>query len=112
MDTKAMADLIDFTPLFQIGFISIAYWFVAIATSVMWGIYGINEENQKTCLKKTGVFVSEFFGSMFGWSSLYLLIDRIMMGHGDNFEIFLGIVAITGIGGYAYRLADWLSKRS
>lgn len=91
---------------------------LAILFSIFWGIYGCNNEIRKGKIKKgdrieiTGIFLSEFIGSLIGWACLYILIVRfrnpnVIVG---SFDVFLGIVAVVGITGYSYKIVDALKK--
>ena len=97
----------------------------AIICSLIWGFYGCKVGNKKFWGKKfkekkdwdkwiepVSIFLSEFIGSFIGWICLYVLVFHyntkpLTLG---SFDVFLGIVAVLGITGYAYRLADAIGK--
>ena len=104
-------------------------WF-AIICSLIWGFYGCGEEIRDEekeykegvekrecwhrCIWLIGIFLSEFIGSFIGWICLYVLVFHyntkpLTLG---SFDVFLGIVAVLGITGYAYRLADAIGKKA
>jgi len=62
-------------------------------------------------IKSFAHFISDFFSSLIGWGALYLLLARQIAEKADNFDIFLGIIAVAGITGHGYRLPDWLSGK-
>lgn len=121
MHEVTISKFIDFSPLYESGFISISFWTIALIVSLLWGIDGVRfdleEGNKKNSgwkfrLKLIGIFVSDTIGSLLGWGALYLLLASFMVGRGGVFEIFLGIVALAGITGFGYRLSDWLGKET
>lgn len=104
------------------------FWFSAVFMSAIWGYNGIvyvkeeNEINKSYEEKVQNVFVkyhhhaeaflSEFILSMLGWGSLYLILLNISKNSDkyDNFNIFLGTVAVICISGYGYKIAEKLGK--
>jgi hypothetical protein len=98
----------------------IKYWlWLAILFSVFWGFYGCNYERKKQEIKWydliewVGIFISEFIGSFAGWYCFSILAPRLQKPDTLGvFDIFLGTVAVIGITGYSYKIADKLIEGS
>lgn len=92
---------------------------VAVPFSLLWGFYGIVDEEKKIkgakegfprCVVISGIFVSEFLGSLIGWICLYYLVYRGLKLSVDLgvFDVFLGTVAIVGITGFFHQIVKKL----
>jgi hypothetical protein len=116
---------------------SCIYWFIAFAMSVFWGYFGVMYERNREVTEETtkevdgkhvtvtrtkveikknlcwyelGTFLSDGMLSLVGWFSLYLLLINLQepAEKFDNFNIFLGTVAVICITGYGYKIAEKL----
>lgn len=100
-------------------------WFIiwicfAIPCSVLWGIYGCiddSEDDKKwakhICIKRIGVFLSEFIGSFAGWCCLYIFTVRFAscpLKKLGSFDMFLIIGAVVCMAGYAYKIVDLIDN--
>ena len=59
----------------------------------------------------SGIFLSEFIGSLAGWVCLYLLLIRnpdFRVASLDKVDLILSIGTVIGIAGYSYRIIDWI----
>lgn len=118
---------INFQPLFEVSVWSIVYWTLAILLSAFWGWYSVEHmlqhdkeekflricrqtsKSESTLLKRFRIFdafMSDFILSLFGWISLYILIRNLQNENYNNFNIFLGSVAILCISGYGFKIAE------
>jgi hypothetical protein len=65
--------------------------------------------NELGTLNALMAFLSDFLLSFFGWLSLYVLSNRVMCTSDlGSFDVFLGTIAIIGIPGYGFKIADKL----
>jgi hypothetical protein len=67
-----------------------------------------HEEEKKYIKKLVGIF-SDFIMAFVGWICLYVLIANLLTNsNSDNFNIFLGTIALLSISGYGYKIASKL----
>jgi hypothetical protein len=116
------------------------YWIIAVFMSIFWGYFGVKYEeldeveevivnqserrnitltNTKIKIKKqpqwyqVGTFLSDGMLSLVGWICLYVLLKNISdekLHDYENFNIFLGTVAVICITGYGYKIAEKLKQ--
>jgi len=84
------------------------YFLIAGVSSLIMAYSGLSEfirKNSKANFwEKLGLLLSEFLGSLLGWSCLYLLIRQIYFSDKVNAFLFFG--AFVGMTGYAYKIGE------
>lgn len=73
-----------------------------------------DNKHEYECWYKVGTFVSDGLFSLVGWICLYFLLTNMAedkLKAYENFNIFLGTVAIICITGYGYKIAEKLKVK-
>lgn len=111
--------MLDLNTLFYNNIYLMIYLSIAIAVSLFWVLKyyfeSLSVEIEES--KKRGVILilrdllSDFVVLSSGWVSLYALILNVNTREFNTFDIFLALVVVISIGGYAYKLFDKLDMK-